>query len=201
MVILLMVMQSYGHDSEPNAQILKFPHHDRTLPRALLTVQRGSMQKVLRRTAVAKSQAKRKARILEEKITKRDWYAARAQQGQILTETFYAARTARNVRRENWELGALSPWQNALEVKETYGTFNPRIMNSPKVPEKLRIKDWFIREGDRVCLVKGREGVKGRIGKVMEVDKETEMIKIENVNIVSGLIGRTCDEMDTVNNL
>jgi len=69
-------------------------------------------------------------------------------------------------------------------MKETYGTFTPRIMNTPAVPEKLRIKDWFIREGDRVCVIKGREGIKGRIGKVIDIDKEAETVTIENINLV-----------------
>jgi len=142
------------------------------------------MQKVLQRTAVAKSQAKRKARIIEEKETRRDWLLWREQKGIIGRETMLAVRAARRTRRENWELGPLSPWSNALEMKETYGTFSPRVMNPPAVPEKLRIKDWFIREGDRVCVTKGREGVKGRIGKVTNIDKEAETVTVENVNLV-----------------
>lgn len=142
------------------------------------------MQKVLRQTAVAKSQAKRKARIIEEKEARRDWLAWRDQKGVITRETTLAIQAARNARRENWDLGPLSPWHNAMETNETYGTFTPRIMNPPKVPEKLRIKDWFIREGDRVCVIKGRTGVKGCIGKVTEVDLEAETVKIENVNLV-----------------
>lgn len=61
-------------------------------------------------------------------------------------------------------------------------------MNAPKVPEKLRVKDWFIREGDRVCVIKGRHGVKGCIGKVTEVDMEAETVKVENVNLVSRIL-------------
>lgn len=149
------------------------------------------MQKVLRRTAVAKSQAKRKARIIEEKVTRRDWLNWREQKGVIARETTLAVRAARNTRRENWELGPLSPWQNASETKETYGTFSPRVMNAPRVPEKLRIKDWFIREGDRVCVVKGREGVKGRIGKVTKIDQEAETVTVENVNLVCSTLSQS----------
>lgn len=142
------------------------------------------MQKVLRRTALAKSQAARKARIQAEKELTRDTWSQRNQSAVLRSERTAAARQAREQRRETYELGPLAPWRTHPQAVESHGTFHARQMNPPRVPSALRVKDWFIREGDRVCVVKGREGVKGKIGKVVSVDKESETVKIEGVNMV-----------------
>ncbi len=142
------------------------------------------MQKVLRRTALAKSQAKRKLKIREDKETSRDKHMYLVQKQLIDRETGNAVRTARRTRRENWELGPLSPWKDGSQNEATYGTFHARIMQPPKVPEKMRVKDWFIKEGDRVCVVKGREGLKGRIGMIEKVNIEAETVTVAGLNMV-----------------
>lgn len=146
------------------------------------------MEKVLRRTALAKSQAKRKARIIAEKETTRDRVQFRIQTGAILRENSNAIRQARTSRRQDWELGTIAPWRESAShsaaSKVPHGTWNVRILNPPKVPEAYRVKDWFIREGDRVCVLEGRENVKGKIGKVKSLDKESEVVTIEGVNMV-----------------
>lgn len=146
------------------------------------------MEKVLRRTALIKSQAKRKARIQSELKTTRDRVQFRIQTGAILKETHAAFRQAREARRQDWEMGPIAPWREAGKGAATnnaaYGTFSVRKLNPPAVPEAYRVKDWFVREGDRVVVVAGLEGVKGKIGLVKSVDKATEHVVVEGVNLV-----------------
>lgn len=181
------------------------------------------MEAVLRRTALVKSQAKRKARILEHKKLVRDRVQYRLQNSLLCKETTASIRNARKTRREDWELGSIAPWRAAAAYAtvagtiadggsangggassgagpgtgasgtardDFFGTFSARRLNPPKVPEKYRVKDWFVREGDRCVVVEGREGVKGKIGLVKAVDKETEMVTLEGINMVS--LNDTC---------
>lgn len=172
------------------------------------------MERVLRRTAVAKSQAARRARILDHKRTVRDRVQFRLQNSIILKENTATIHAARKSRREDWELGPIAPWRAAAAYAtvagdsqaasggaatgagtgtgatgtardEFFGTFTARRLNPPKVPEKYRREDWFVREGDRVVVAEGREGVKGRVGKVKSVDKESETVIVEGINMVS----------------
>ena len=142
------------------------------------------MQRVLRRTALAKSQAKRKLRIREEKEATRDKYIYLSQKQFVDRQTSDAVRVARKTRRENWELGSLSPWKNAAHNEATYGAFDPKIVAPLKMPKKMRVKDWFVKEGDRVCVVKGREGLKGRIGKIETIDIESQTVILKGMNMV-----------------
>lgn len=147
----------------------------------------STMQKVLRRTALAKSQAKRKARIQSEKEHIRDVVNHRNAYQDIRGERHAAITREKVRRREDWELGPLSPWRNkmkALEV-ENFGTWSAQQTTMPQKPKKDRVKDWMIREGDRVCIVEGHPTVKGRIGKVKDVDKETNMMTVDGVQRVS----------------
>lgn len=59
------------------------------------------------------------------------------------------------------------------------------MMNPAPVPKEWRQKVVFFREGDRVVVVEGREGVKGRIGTIRIVDRESETCFVEGVNRVS----------------
>jgi large subunit ribosomal protein L24 len=169
------------------------------------------MERVLRRTALAKNQATRRARILEEKRTIRDRVQFRLQNSLLHKENTATIRSARKNRREDWELGPIAPWraaaayatvagnvatggaatgsgpatgENGLQRDEFFGTFSARRLNPPKVPEKYRVKDWFIREGDRVVVAEGREGLKGKIGKIKSLDKEAETVILEGINMV-----------------
>ena len=160
------------------------------------------MEGVLRRTALAKAQAARKARILENKRTIRDRVQFRQQNSILLKEQTATIKDARRSRREDWDLANISPWRAAAAYAtvagaeaggqaagvardDFFGSFSARRVNPPKVPERYRTKDWFVREGDRVVVMEGREGVKGRVGKVKSVDKESETVTLEGINLVS----------------
>lgn len=142
------------------------------------------MQRVLRRTALAKSQAKRKLRIREDKEAIRDKYIYLHLKEFVDRQTSNAVRAARKTRRENWELGSLSPWKDGAHNDGTYGAFDAKIITPAIKPKKMRVKDWFFKEGDRVCVVRGREGLKGRIGKIDQINIEGETVTLKGVNMV-----------------
>lgn len=174
-------------------------------PRPYLPHTHATMEAVLRHTALIKSQAKRKSRILEQKKLVRDRVQYRLQNSIICKENTASIRAARKSRREDWEMGALAPWRAAAAYatvagtgtagsgvedagtarEDHHGTWSARQMNLPKVPKQYRVKEWFIRVGDRCVVVEGREGVKGRIGVVKEVNHESETVVLEGINMVS----------------
>jgi len=157
------------------------------------------MQKALRRTELAVSQAARKARLLAAAEATRDRWRHRSETAVLLAERHMAAKRARATRRETHELGPLAPWRDGPHAAkgQPHGTWHTRQMNPPKVPAGMRVKDWFVRVGDRVCVVKGPERVRGSIGKVLSCSVETETLRVQGVNLVSrpcwsGLSGAAC---------
>ncbi|KAF2461698.1 hypothetical protein BDY21DRAFT_275517, partial [Lineolata rhizophorae] len=93
-------------------------------------------------------------------------------------------RAARARAKEDWMLGPLAPKRDAGLAKETWGSVQAEVAMAPSIPEKMRMKtlDKWVETGDRVCVVEGRE--KGKIGKVTEVNWETETVKVDGVNEV-----------------
>ena len=148
------------------------------------------MQKILRRTAQAKSQSKRKERVLEEKKHRAEVTRYKRERPNYYRQIGDAVRAEKTRRREHWELGPLSPYSgsNAQRLHARgFGAWDARFMNPPKRPERDRPKHWLIREGDRVCVVKGHESVRGRVGKVKDVNKENCTVKVEGLGRVSHL--------------
>lgn len=144
------------------------------------------MQKVLQRTSLAKSQAKRKARILAEKQQKKDNSLARRERLPIQRELNAAVRREKFRRRDDWELGPLSPWRNDMQsmLESGFGTFSTPAIETTRSPVKRGTGDWLIREGDRVCVVEGHPSIKGRIGKVVELLKKYNAVAIDGINRV-----------------
>jgi len=144
------------------------------------------MQKALRRTELAVSQAARKARLLAAAEATRDRWRYRSETAVLQAERHMAAKRARASRREEHELGPLAPWHDGPHAaRQPHGTWHTRQMNPPTVPTGMRVKDWFVRAGDRVCVVKGPESVRGKIGKVVSCDVEKETLRVQGVNLVS----------------
>ncbi|EER26179.1 hypothetical protein D8B26_003481 [Coccidioides posadasii str. Silveira] len=139
------------------------------------------MQKVIRRTVLASNQAKRKARIEAAKDRheqiKSIFREKVALQRSLLDE---AAEERRN-RREDWMRGPLAPKRDFGDRNGLYGTISTNRLRMPRVLEEQRIKYMTIAPGDRVCMVRGRD--RGKIGKVLNVDAESETVTIEGINI------------------
>ena len=144
------------------------------------------MQKVLRRVSLASSQAARKKEILEAKQAVAD-RRNRDHTLQVLgRDVAFSKKRARHLHREAWNLGELSPLNSpALLDSPMYGTFNgDQSQDPPAKPKPWQRKDFYIAVGDRVCVVKGRDGIKGKIGKVTKVDEEGGWVRVEGVNMV-----------------
>lgn len=78
--------------------------------------------------------------------------------------------------------GPLAPKRDVGERSATYGTISTNRLRMPKVLEDKRTRFQTIAPGDRVCMVKGKD--KGKIGKVLNLDPETESVTVEGINIV-----------------
>lgn len=142
------------------------------------------MQKVLRRTAHAHRYAKRRADQVKEKEMIRDRAMARQANTRVQRERLDASSAERKQRRERWEAGALSPYADQNKWGQFYGTWSWNQVQLPEVPEKLRVKHWFVRTGDRVCIVDGPAHLKGKIGKVTGCNHESETVTIDGLNMV-----------------
>lgn len=160
------------------------------------------MQKVIRATSRAKTQAERKyaAEQAHNKIVNRKIRIS--DQKLINTERRNLIKAARIARREDWLMGPLAPRRDVGDSKVTYGTLSPRLMQAP-AKEKSELKEWCIREGDRVVIIAPKHRDHGKIGKVKSVREIGEECTVEGLNMVcltldtfgnfirSGLLGAT----------
>ncbi|KAI9815089.1 MAG: hypothetical protein M1827_002932 [Pycnora praestabilis] len=141
------------------------------------------MQKVIRRTALAKAQAARRALKHKQKSAADQRKINEANAGVVRQQISQDIRIARLTRREDWELGPLAPRRDVGDKKETYGTVDPRRLQSVDKPRSERTtKVWSIVPGDRVVLVEGRD--KGKIGVVESINKKTDELNVKGLNMV-----------------
>ncbi|KAG9779511.1 hypothetical protein ABEF93_005290 [Exophiala dermatitidis] len=167
------------------------------------------MQKVLRINLLARNQALKAERRKNLKKLKEEWSQHdsrriaidRAQRGYIKDE--------RRHRREDWVAGPLAPKRDAGKQQELFGTVSGLIAQGPKFPERTRAgpkgngwdpvgseglegehKEWEgfgnegnIVEGDRVCVVQGKEEIVGKIGRVKSINAEAKELTVEGVNL------------------
>lgn len=148
------------------------------------------MQAVLRRTQMAERQA---ARRLAKRKTKYDHQmrkTRREQENFVQREAKVDIKLARQVRREDYELGPLAPKRDVGAKKDTYGTIHTNRIRGEELTmeERLRLnpsggKYSNIVVNDRVVLLEGRD--KGRIGKVVSIDRARQEITVEGLNMVS----------------
>ena len=145
------------------------------------------MQKVLRRTALAKRQAARKD-ILRKSKNESDFRKLNDNERSAINSTIrddiVAAKMA---RREDWLMGPLAPRRDIGDAKDTYGAINSRRLRGV---EKIKgqHKDWCIEVGDRVVIVEERHRDSGKIGKVKEIRERAEECTIDGLNRVSSSI-------------
>lgn len=140
------------------------------------------MQKVIRRTALARNQAQRKA-ILADKAAKReDLKQSLRQRFSFNRMEIDRTRDERQRRWEDWLRGPLAPQRDSGVDKKTFGALNPQAMNPPAVAKHQRRKFVNFAEGDRVCILKGRD--QGKINEVTKVDVENETVTVKDLNVV-----------------
>lgn len=136
-----------------------------------------------RQAARVLARKKEKYRFEKAKSDREQAQVLRREEGELL-------RNARKARKEDWELGPLAPKRDVGDAKRTYGALSAHLQDGSKlrdreVSQMLNRLGWVmfnIVEGDRVVLLQGRD--KGKIGKVIEVDKESAQVKVDGLNMV-----------------
>jgi large subunit ribosomal protein L24 len=148
------------------------------------------MQKILRRSALAEAQAVRR------RVKRRDYDLRMKRKNQRENDNYKLRLVNANIvqerknRREDYELGPLAPRRDVGSQKETYGTVSQWAMTGPKLTWEQR-KEMYpdtalrylnIRVDDRVVLLQGRD--KGKIGKVLQIDRMKMEVVVEGLNLV-----------------
>lgn len=147
------------------------------------------MQRVIRRTALARNQAQRK-RILAAKDAEREELNDSLRQRFTFNRLeLDNIRAERQRRREDWMRGPLAPKRDAGPEGKSFGALSPQAMNPPTIPKHLRRKYINIAPGDRVCVIKGND--KGKINEVTRVDPGNETVTIKDTNMV-WIMGVSC---------
>ncbi|KIX05048.1 uncharacterized protein Z518_05920 [Rhinocladiella mackenziei CBS 650.93] len=167
------------------------------------------MQKILRINLLSRNQALKATRRKELKKLKQDWSEFEQRRIAVEKTNRESIKTERKHRREDWIAGPLAPKHDVGEKAELYGTVDTSLLQTGKYPEPLRRgpkgngwdpvgsegleeeqKEWEgegnegnIVEGDRVCVVYGKEDLIGRIGRVKNVDLEAKELTIERLNM------------------
>lgn len=148
------------------------------------------MQKVIRRTALARNQAKRKA-IRSEKIAERTEYVEFLKRSNQRSMVFRNnERSVNQHLREDWIRGPLAPRRDVGESAIGFGTLPMDVLQSVAIPKHLRRQYINIAPGDRVVCLKGKD--EGKISEVVEVDPESETLRAIDMNVVCILIVCVC---------
>lgn len=152
------------------------------------------MQALLRRTQMAERQAARRLARRKDKYNFQMRQNQRQQDQWVKRDISKDIKNARRVRREDYELGPLAPKRDVGSLKDTYGTIHTNRLHGPilQPEERLKVnpsggKYGNIVDDDRVVLLEGND--KGKIGKVMRVDRQRQEVTVEGLNLVC----RCCD--------
>lgn len=153
----------------PRAPSTLFPHH--------------TMQKILRRTALAKRQAARRAanRAGADNTEQR---RIRQNNNGITGATIQAdIQAERLARREDWIMGPLAPRRDVGENKDLYGTVSTRRLQGVDVAEDKR-KDWCLKVNDRVVIAVEGHRDRGKIGQIREIREKAQEAFVAGLNRV-----------------
>ncbi|KAL4921553.1 hypothetical protein BDW62DRAFT_173948 [Aspergillus aurantiobrunneus] len=139
------------------------------------------MQKVVRRTALARNQARREAIRANKNAQREELKDSLRQRFAFNRAELDNARAERLHRREDWMRGPLAPQRDAGAAGKSFGALRPQAMRPPAIPKHLRRKYINFAPGDRVCIMKGRD--KGKIDVVTRVDAENETLTVKDLNM------------------
>lgn len=141
------------------------------------------MQQIFKRAAVARTQAKRKAKRVTA-MDRRNQLKSNIQERIALRRSeLDEAIEERKNRREDWMRGPLAPRRDVGTRNGVYGTVASNRLRLPKVEPSKRMKHTPFAAGDRVCVLQGRD--KGKIGRIMNLDVESQSVVVDGVNVVS----------------
>ncbi|CAD6505213.1 BgTH12-07979 [Blumeria graminis f. sp. triticale] len=153
-------------------------------------LRKNVLQKILRRSTMAKNQVAR--RLAKQKAKEERDQRKSDREGAIHHYRLHKDLVSKErlARREDWELAGLAPKRDVGNQKETYGAVDGQLIQGPKLTKEQseeRMKDFggrflslFI--GDRVVLLEGRD--KGRIGKVIKIDRDRAECTVEGLNLI-----------------
>ena len=133
------------------------------------------MQKVLRRSLLARNQQLKRTRRADKAFHRTRLLRERAFIKNVKAE--------RQNRREDWMLGPLAPKRDVGAKKFEYGLMDPIAHQLPEVPKRDRLKRINFAAGDRVCIIRGLG--RGKIGEIKDINVEHQSVFLTGVNEVS----------------
>ncbi|KAJ5611610.1 hypothetical protein N7528_008715 [Penicillium herquei] len=139
------------------------------------------MDKVIRRAASARKQAQAKAfrqQKTTELIDRQQVLRARKDYNKSLMTRMKESRQA---RWEDWQKGELAPMRHVGPEATSYGSVDVALLHPPAIPKHLRRKVILFAEGDRVCVIRGRD--KGKINEITQVNRDSETVIVKDVNV------------------
>ncbi|KAF3934690.1 hypothetical protein ABW20_dc0105126 [Dactylellina cionopaga] len=137
------------------------------------------MDKVIRRSVLAKAQAARRyAREAEEKLGRKR--AERASYDAQLRDHHRYVDKIRHELKEDIKLGPLAPVRG-INAKDRIARDLPTT-DSLRLPPVVEPRKFFnVAVGDRVVLLAGKD--RNKVGIVKEVDPDTDSVRIEGLNV------------------
>ncbi|KAJ5550627.1 hypothetical protein N7535_001428 [Penicillium sp. DV-2018c] len=139
------------------------------------------MQRVIQRTASARKQAMRRTNKIHERqelLERVGIRRARKDYGGQLSSQFQAARKS---RWEDWEKGPLAPMRDSGLEATTYGGQAGTLLHPPTLPKHEQRRHVLFAEGDRVCVMRGRD--QGKVSVIQQVNRASETVLIKGVNM------------------
>jgi large subunit ribosomal protein L24 len=140
------------------------------------------MQKAIRKTALARNQAQRKAILGKKGARREELKLALRERFNYDRLEIDRVRAERQRRKEDWLQGPLAPQRDTGVEAKSFGAVTPETLYPPKVRPDRRRKFINFTTNDRVCIIKGRD--KGKISEVRSVNAETETVMVKDLNLV-----------------
>lgn len=150
------------------------------------------MEKVLRATDRAKTQAQRKLLAQRASVAHGKRIKNKGAERQASKDIYSTIITARAMQREDWLLGPVAPRRDVGSSKYTYGTITPRML---RTGETTDYHDYCIEQGDRVVVVGKEFRDRGKIGKVTKIVAKEKRCCIEGINLVCLCSANALDEL------
>ncbi|KAI9891872.1 MAG: hypothetical protein M1814_002257 [Vezdaea aestivalis] len=140
------------------------------------------MQKLIQRAKFAERVASRKSAKIKRLESQAEWRQRIKEEFVRRGQQEARVKAERRRRREDYELGPLAPSRHLGEHEEEYGTAEHEMRSGKWVPRKQKRTRLHLAVKDRVVIIRGKD--KGKIGVILEIDKDTEEVFVKDINIV-----------------
>ncbi|OQN96895.1 hypothetical protein B0A48_17449 [Cryoendolithus antarcticus] len=153
------------------------------------------MEKVVQRSKIVhRHAAKRLSKEIDHLEKGKSWNRKRDSL-RIRGDNHALIVTARKERAEAWSRGLLAPRRDVGDKAKTHGALSLYSFNLPDRHPRSLPKWYWVSEGDRVVVTKGRE--KGKIAEVEEVQKEKGAVRLKGVNVADVAVPSWVNQRDT----